>query len=294
MKPSFPSVRLAFISHRTPACLLTFNDIAACIPAVVVGLGATFMPLRTLCSNFRHLFTIRYCHYMIVSIHFNALQIAPRECVLPCTLGKMPGKVAFAPSPSMNHVCSSYSPHKKHSSTRPYLLWVFSFRSDIVQRGRVPKPDCVLLNESVHLKFIPDGFARYFNTYGRLTRRCESRSAAVVRHNSRKHYYFYFTHNKLSKRHPLLPDRFIHLCPIFLLSIVACYLPFRSMRAKLAFLHQHLFIFARMCAKISPQFVSIFAGHTFRSRDSELKFYHYALLFYSCRQHPPLFYIGQS
>jgi len=32
--------------------LITFNDIAACIPAVVVGLGATFMPLRMFCSNF--------------------------------------------------------------------------------------------------------------------------------------------------------------------------------------------------------------------------------------------------
>jgi len=84
-------------------------------------------------------------------------------------------------------------------------------------------------------KLIFGGFAHYFNTYGRLTRRCESRSAAVVRHSSGKHYYFYFKHNKLSKRHPLLLDRFIHLCPIFLLSIVACYLPFKSIRAKLAF-----------------------------------------------------------
>jgi len=150
MKPSFSSVRLAFISHKTPACLHTFNNIAACTPAIVASLSATFMPLRTLCSNFRHLFTIRYCHYIIVSFHFNALQIAPKGCVLPCTLGQMPGKVAFAPSPNMNHVCSSYSPHERHSSTRPYLLRVFSFRSDIVQRGRVPQPDCILLVGSVH------------------------------------------------------------------------------------------------------------------------------------------------
>jgi len=85
------------------------------------------------------------------------------------------------------------------------------------------------------LKLIFDGFAHYFNTYGRLTRRWESRSAAVVRHGPGKHCYFYFKHNKLSKKHPLLPDKFIHLRPIFLLSIVACYLPFKSTRAKLAF-----------------------------------------------------------
>jgi len=52
-------------------------------------------------------------------------------------------------------------------------------------------------------------------------------------------------------------------------------------------LHQRLFIFAGMCAEVSPQFVSIFAGRTFRSRVSELRFYNYAVLFYSCRQHPP-------
>jgi len=85
------------------------------------------------------------------------------------------------------------------------------------------------------LKLISGGFAYYFNTYGRLTRRCESRSAAVVRHSSGKHYYFYFKHNELSKRHPISPDRFIHLRPIFLISILACYLPFKSMRAKFAF-----------------------------------------------------------
>ena len=75
------------------------------------------------------------------------------------------------------------------------------------------------------LKVISGGFAHYFNTYGRH----------LVRHNSGKHYYFYFKHNELSKWHPISPDRFIHLCRIFLLSIVACYLPFKFMRAKLAF-----------------------------------------------------------
>jgi len=85
---------------------------------------------------------------------------------------------------------------RQHGRTFLNLL----FRPDVVQRGKIPQPDCVLLNESVLLKFIPDGFVRYFNTYGRLTRRCKSRSAAVVRHNSGKHYCFYFRHNEFSKK----------------------------------------------------------------------------------------------
>jgi len=137
------------------------------------------------------------------------------------------------------------------------------------------------------LKLISGVFAQYFNTYGRLTRRCGSRSAAVVRHGSGKHCYFYFKHNQLSKRHPVLPDRFIHLCPIFLLSIVACYLPFKSMRTKLAFCISAC-LFSLRCAQKSRRNSCRFSRDApLRSRASEWKFYHYALLIYSCRGHPP-------
>jgi len=89
------------------------------IPAVAVSLGANLCRCERFSLIFRHSFAIHYCQYIVVSFHFNSLQIALKECVLPCILGQMPAKVAFAPSPRINHVYSSYSPHKRHSSTRP-------------------------------------------------------------------------------------------------------------------------------------------------------------------------------
>jgi len=108
-----------YYSHTTGMLTLLLTAPWRFIPAVAVSLGANLCRCERFSLIFRHSFAIHYCQYIVVSFHFNSLQIALKECVLPCILGQMPAKVAFAPSPRINHVYSSYSRNKRHSSTRP-------------------------------------------------------------------------------------------------------------------------------------------------------------------------------